>query len=58
MRNLLKIISLAGLLLTLLPAVLYFYGQIAFEQHKSLMLLGTFAWFATAPFWMNKKAKT
>ncbi|MFP4091985.1 MAG: hypothetical protein ACLFUB_18825 [Cyclobacteriaceae bacterium] len=57
MINLLKIVSLAGLLLTIVPSVLYFYGHISFELQKMLMLAGTLAWFASAPFWMNRKAK-
>ncbi|WPP53258.1 hypothetical protein [Catalinimonas niigatensis] len=54
MKSLLKILSLVGLLLTLIPSILYFSGYISAEQHKLLMLIGTALWFLTAPFWMNK----
>ena len=54
MRKLLMMVSLAGLVLTLIPAVLVFTGAIAWETHASLMTVGMVCWFATAPFWMKK----
>lgn len=54
MKNLLKLISLAGLLLTVVPSILYFYEYLTFDMHKLLMALGTVLWFLSAPFWMNK----
>lgn len=50
-----KIISALGLLLTIVPAFLVFGGRIAIEQHYTLMLIGTFVWFLSAPLWMLKK---
>ena len=55
MKNLLKIISAIGLVLTLVPSFLVFTQTIDLENHKLLMLIGTILWFGTAPFWMNKK---
>ena len=55
MRSFLKIISLAALLITIVPSVLVFTGTISLENNKLLMILGTFLWFISAPFWMNKK---
>lgn len=54
MRNLLKLLSFVGLLLTLFPSIFYFSGYISTDMHKLLMLIGTALWFLTAPFWMNK----
>lgn len=54
MKNLLKLISFTGLLLTVVPSVLYFYQNITFDMHKLLMAIGTVLWFLSAPFWMNK----
>lgn len=54
MNILLKLLSLIGLLLTVVPSVLYFYQNITFDMHKLLMAIGTALWFLTAPFWMNK----
>jgi hypothetical protein len=55
MNLLLKIISFAGLGLTILPSVLVFAGTISFELHTNLMFIGMLLWFATAPFWMKEK---
>lgn len=57
MRLSLKIISFTGLLLTILPAFLHFYGVIEFEQHKPITLMGTTLYLLSAPFWMNKTKK-
>ncbi len=55
MTLVLKIISLIGLLLTIVPALFVFSGRIPIEQHYTLMLIGTFVWFASAPFWILRK---
>lgn len=54
MTVLLKLISLVGLILTLLPSFLVFSGTITFETHKILAIIGTVLWMGTAPFWINK----
>ncbi len=53
---LLKILSLIGLALTVVPSFLVFKGLIPFEHHTLLMFIGMILWFATAPFWMKEKA--
>ena len=55
MTQLFKLISLIGLLLTIVPAFLVFAGTIAIEQHYTYMLIGAIIWFVSAPFWMLKK---
>ena len=52
MRTLLKVISIAGLGLTVVPSFFVFAGRIAWATHAALMLVGTVLWFASAPFWM------
>lgn len=54
MTTLLKVISGLGLALTVVPAFFVFAGTIAWETHATLMLVGTVAWFATSPFWMQE----
>jgi hypothetical protein len=54
LKTLLKIISIIGLILTLLPSLLVFYKRIEFNWHLNLMVLGMVLWFSTAPFWMKK----
>lgn len=55
MKTILQLISLAGLALTIIPAILTFAGYISMESNKSLMLTGMILWFASAPLWMHKK---
>ena len=50
MRIVIKLIGLAGLSLTLIPAFLVFAGRIDLAAHKNLMILGAVLWFASAPF--------
>ena len=57
MRLIIKIISFAGLALTLIPATLVYLGNIDLDTNKTLMFAGTICWFLTAPYWMNKTAK-
>ncbi len=53
MKLILKIISLAGLILTILPSILVFKAVIELKTNFILMGIGIFLWFATAPFWMR-----
>ncbi len=58
MQFILKILSLIGLALNLIPSFLVFKGLISADQCKNLMFIGTLLWFITAPMWMNKKSET
>ena len=53
MKTLMKLISFAGLCMTLLPAFLVFNGSMTWERHALFMLIGTVLWFGSAPFWMT-----
>jgi hypothetical protein len=55
MKILLKLLSFAGLGLTILPAFFVFGGIITWNTHATLMFAGMVLWFATAPFWVGKK---
>jgi hypothetical protein len=57
MKPLLMLLSFLGLALTVIPAFLVFGGVISWSAHANLMFAGMVLWFATAPFWMGKKAK-
>ena len=57
MRILYQLLSLAGLVLVILPSILLYSGTITPEQMKSYMLLGTVLWFAGAIPWLGKKKK-
>ncbi len=54
-RSWLPVLSVVGLLLTVLPACLFFAGMISLEDNRHYMLIGALLWFATTPFWMNRK---
>jgi len=52
---LLKCLSFLGLGFTIVPSFFVFYGIIALDLYKNLMLIGTFLWLLTAPFWINNE---
>jgi hypothetical protein len=54
MKNLLKLTSLIGLVLTIVPPVFFFLGKTDMGQMKLLMGIGMAIWFVSAPFWVNK----
>ena len=54
MRFILMTISFLGLLLTVGPSFLVYYGVIDFDTHQTVALIGTVLWIGTAPFWMNQ----
>ena len=45
MKVLLKLVSIAGLILTILPSIGVFYEVISQEENKYFMLIGTLLWF-------------
>ncbi len=57
MKYVLYMISLAGLLLTIVPPFLFFRGTITFAEQNTLMLIGFLAWFLSAWFWLGKRAQ-
>ncbi len=57
MKRVLKILSIIGLIMTIIPAFLVFTGVIDLAANKNWMFAGTVLWFVTAPFWMNKKTE-
>ena len=55
MKTMLKGISYAALLATVLPSVLVFAGTIELETHKWIMIIGMVVWFISAPFSIKRK---
>jgi hypothetical protein len=45
MKILLKLVSIVGLILTILPSIGVFYEVISQEENKYFMLIGTLLWF-------------
>lgn len=55
MKFLLKLVSVIGLVLSIVPPVLFFFGKMEMSPMKLWMGIGMLAWMVTAPFWINKK---
>lgn len=51
--NLARLLALAGLLLTVGPAILFAAGHLSDSGMKLTMLVGTILWFAAAPKWLR-----
>lgn len=54
MRMLAIILALLGLLLTVVPSFLVFYGAMVWKTHVQLMFAGMVLWFVFAPVGMKK----
>lgn len=56
MKTFLKILSFAGLGLTIVPSLLVFAGQLEMQTNLRLMVVGMLLWFGTAVFWIKPDA--
>ncbi len=55
MKTLLQLVSWSALLFGILaPPLLFLAGRQSEPWLRGAMLLGTVAWFATAPIWMSR----
>ena len=57
MRYLYISMAIAGLILVLVPVILYYNGNITPEQMKNFAFLGTVLWFSGAIPWLGRKTK-
>ena len=55
MKTIIKILAIIALFITLVPSLLFFFGQVSEGTSKIWMMIGTLLWFATASFWLGKK---
>jgi hypothetical protein len=59
MKTFYKIVAVAGLLMMLVPSLLFYFSTIENDQMKLYMGIGTLLWFAGAIPWLGrKKAQT
>lgn len=58
MKPVLQIVSLIGLLLTIVPPILFFLGEIAHRTQNTWMLAGAIIWFISASLWLGNKEKS
>ena len=54
MRLLLQLISLAALVATIVPPILFLFTHLTLDQTTATMLVATVVWFAVTPFWMGR----
>lgn len=54
MKRAARMVSLAALIGTILPPVLFFTGHVELDAVKLWMLVATIAWFAATPVWMDR----
>jgi hypothetical protein len=54
MSTALKLVSYAGLGLTVAPSFLVFGGVLSADTFKVVVLVGSLLWLGTAPFWINR----
>lgn len=55
MKTILQILSVTGLLLTLMPSILYAWDVTGPGQVNFLTFTGTIVWFGSAIFWLGRK---
>jgi hypothetical protein len=49
-----RLVSLAALLGTIVPPVLFFTGQMDLDAMRLWMLVATVGWFVATPIWMDR----
>ena len=54
MKRAARVVSMAALVLTILPPVLFFGNRMDVETMRTWMLGAAVAWFASVPLWMKK----
>ncbi len=57
MKRIIQLISFIGLVLTIVPPILFFKGTISHSSQNLYMLAGAVIWFVTAYFWLGRKWK-
>ena len=57
MRTVALITALIGLVLTIVPSLFVFLGDVSWGDHAQLMFIGMILWFIFAPIGMKKKEK-
>lgn len=53
-KRILQVVSFAGLILSIVPALFVFAGALSRETYQPLMVLGMVLWFGSAVFWVRK----
>lgn len=56
-NSIIKIISYLALAGTIIPSLMVFFSGLDLQQNKNIMAVSMIIWFATAPFWINRKSE-
>jgi hypothetical protein len=57
MRKIAQIVSWLSLVALMVPPIMYLAGSVQLPAVKTWMLVFTLVWFATVPFWMERKSE-
>ncbi|MBT3194249.1 MAG: hypothetical protein HN341_17020 [Verrucomicrobia bacterium] len=57
MKRIIEILSWLSLVLIVVAPTLFYAGRISLELNKTLMLIATVTWFASALCWMGREKK-
>jgi hypothetical protein len=52
-KRVLQAISFFGLVLSIVPALLYFRGSVSQSAYYNLLVVGMVLWFGAAVFWIK-----
>ena len=58
MKNIIKTISALSLIVIVLAPALFYANRITLEMNKTLMLVATVTWFASALCWMGREKES
>ena len=58
MRLALQIISWLALVMTVLPSLIYFSGNMELTSVIKLLNAASIVWFVATPFWMDRKKES
>lgn len=55
LKSIIIFLAIAGLLITLIPSILHFTGNISSEKVNLWMAIGMMLWFITGGIWLGGK---
>lgn len=58
MKKIMEVISYMALVLIVVAPALFYAEKITLQLNKTLMLIATVVWFASALCWMGRKGET
>jgi hypothetical protein len=56
-KGVIPVLAIAALGLTIIPALMHFYGRLESADVNVLMAIGMVLWFLTGSFWLGRKKR-